>query len=260
MSRSNPTVHNPHPAEKWFEWDGESGAIRWYDKKEKKNVAVKDGFSFLLLDELAAVTGWSESNEGGITSNEVRDTTKEVLVVKVFKGPKIAQGFYQDIRDRIIAAGGYYTSVLYIAFKEEGRLKLGGLKLKGAGLNAWVEFKKKNREALYKAAVQFKGSTQHKKGKIQWHVPTLFLRDVADETNEEAKKLDELLQVYLKGYFERTTVADQVGANEGRQADARDDVQYHPDEHPAAGRRAHASEPLEGEPAAPPVEEDEVPF
>ena len=35
MSRSNPTDNTPNPAVRWFEWNGEQGGIRYYDKDKK---------------------------------------------------------------------------------------------------------------------------------------------------------------------------------------------------------------------------------
>ena len=84
MSRSNPSVNAPNPAARWYEWNGETGTVRYYDKEAKKNIDVPLPFTFLLLDELACVKGWHDPSQSGIYSNEVRDTTKDKLLVKAF--------------------------------------------------------------------------------------------------------------------------------------------------------------------------------
>lgn len=201
MSRSNPTTNTPNPATRWFEWNGEHGIVKYYDKETKKNVDVGDNFTFLLLDQLGCVKGWHDASESGIYSNEVRDTRAEVMIVKAFKGGELARGIYKDIRDRIGAAGGQFVANLYIAYRNGDRLELGSIQFKGAALNVWMEFQKANRSDVYKQAIQIKGSTEGKKGRIIFKTPVFHLREVSDETNEEAVALDKQLQEYLKGYF-----------------------------------------------------------
>lgn len=208
MSRSNPTDRSSNPATRWFEWDGENGGIRFYDKQAGQNMEVGDKMSFILLDELATVKGWHNDSDSGIYANEVRDTVQETFVVKAFKGGVIAQGFYRQIRDRIAAAGGKFVNNCYIAYKD-GEMKIGSLQFKGAALNSWVEFKKAHRGDLYKKAIAITGKATGKKGKIVYCTPVFAIRDITPETDDEAKKLDHSLQEYLKSYFARTR-GDQV--------------------------------------------------
>ena len=56
MSRSNPNDNGtPNPSVRWFEWNGEQGTVRYYDKDLKQNVEVGSKFRFMLLDQLASV-------------------------------------------------------------------------------------------------------------------------------------------------------------------------------------------------------------
>jgi len=205
MSRSNPTDSTPNPCTRWHEWDGTNGAVRYYDKTQEKNIVCKLPFTFILLDQLGTVKGWHDASDSGIFSNEVRDSKQEVMVVKSFKGGILAEGIYATIRDRIAAHGGHYTANCYIAFKNP-ELALGSIQFKGAALNAWVEFSKANRAALYKQGVKITGYTEGKKGKIVFRVPKFELVDISDKTNTEATTLDTILQQFLKGYFTRTRV------------------------------------------------------
>lgn len=211
MSRSQPTDRSSNPATRWFEWDGGKGGISYYDKATKQNISVGDKFTFILLDELATIKGWHDSSESGIYSNEVRDTVAEPFVVKAFKGGQIAQGFYRQIRDRVAAAGGKFVCNCYIAFKEEGVVQIGSLQIKGAALNAWVDFKKANRSDLYSKSVAITGSKEGKKGSIKFFVPLFAIREITPETNQQAMTLDGQLQEFLKAYFARTRT-EQVGA------------------------------------------------
>jgi len=208
MSRSNPTDRNPNPATRWFEWDGENGGIRYYDKETKQNIQIGDKMTFILLDELATIKGWHNDSDSGIYSNEVKDTMAETMIVKAFKGGVIAQGFYRQIRDRVAAAGGKFVNNCYVAFKDQ-TLQIGSVQFKGAALNAWVEFKKAHRSELMKKAVSITGFEKGKKGKIEYCIPTFAIKEITEDTNEAATELDRQLQSYLKQYFQRSRV-DQV--------------------------------------------------
>lgn len=211
MSRSNPTDNTPNPAVRWFEWNGEQGGIRYYDKDAKQNVDVASPFTFLLLDQLGSVRGWHESSQSGIYSNEVRDTRQDVLLVKAFKlANPIAEGLYKSIKDKVAVAGGQFVANCYVAFKNGGEgLEIGSLKFKGAALGAWMEFCKNNRASLYKKAVEIAGYTEGKKGRVIFRVPQFRLKELSEDTNNQAIGLDRQLQEFLTAYLARTK-RDQV--------------------------------------------------
>jgi hypothetical protein len=204
MSRSNPTTESQHPCTRWIEWDGSNGNLRYYDKEDKKNVALEDGFTFLLLDQLATVKGWHDRSNSGIYSNEVRDTKSEPLTVKAFKEPSpLAEGLYSQIKDRVAAIGGSYVANCYIAFKSDGELKIGSIQFWGAALNAWVDFRNEHKAELFTKAIQIKGYTEGKKGKIVFRTPLFHLKEISQETNDAASQLDRELQSYLAIYFKK---------------------------------------------------------
>src|SRR3990167_4210355 len=197
MSRSNPSEHATNPATRWFEWNGEAGTVRYYDKDAKQNVDCGTEFGFVLLDELASVRGWHEASTSGIYSNEVRDTREDILIVKAFKGGTLAEGLYKDIKDRVNAVGGQFVANCYVAFKNGGgELALGSLRFKGAALGAWMEFRKAHRAELYSKGVRIVGVTEGKKGRITYRMPVLKIVDLTPASNEAAIALDKQLQDY----------------------------------------------------------------
>lgn len=234
MSRSNPTNNNPHPCTRWFEFNGGAGEIEYYNKEKKESVGVPLPFSFLVLDETAAVRGWHDPSNSAITSNEVRDTRSDEIVVKCFSGGELCRGLYSQIRDRVGNLGGHFSTNLYIGYRDEGVLKLGCLQLKGAALNQWVEFKKAYSSAVREGAVSITGTKDGKKGSVSFKTPVFSPKEITPETNQEAIALDRVLQAYLAAYFDRAK-NKQVA--------------------PAA-QEPQAPEP---EPATPP-ESDDVPF
>lgn len=206
MSRSNPTDNAPHPCLRWIEWDGSNGGFRYYDKDQKVNVPLGDSLTFILLDQLATIKGWHDASDSGIFSNEIRDINQDALVVKAFKGGTLAEGPYKQIRDRIIAHGGHFTSNLYVAIKVGEELGIASIQFKGAALSSWMEFSKQNRASLYKKAIRCKGFDEGKKGKITYRTPIFGLADVSPETDAKAIECDKVLQEFLKSYFARTRV------------------------------------------------------
>ena len=263
MSRSNPTTQLTHPAKKWFECNGETGAIFHYDREQKKKINHDLPFVFILLDELSVIKGWHEASESGITSNEVRDTRQEVFVVKSFKGGIIASGHYNFIKDKVAAQGGSYHSNLYMAFKDtDGTLAIGSLMLRGAALSAWFDFKKKNRSntvevagkkvsVLYAKAICIKSFSEGKKGSIKFKYPNFSLSEIKPETNDQAIALDRELQEFLTAYLQRNKAeAAAQPTHEGNQPDAPAENQDPPGE---------PEPPRESEPNTEPDPED-VPF
>lgn len=211
-----------------MEWDGSNGGLRYYDREKKENVGIADGFTFILLDQLATIKGWHDASDSGIFSNEVRDTKQQVFVVKAFKGGTIAEGFYLRIRDRVNAAGGNYTTNLYVAYKGENGLVIGSIQFKGAALSAWLDFSKKNRAELYKKAIRVKGFTEGKKGKITFRTPLFHLAEITPETDAQAIECDKELQSFLTGYFKRTRVEQVEQAHPAEESHPEPDVDHAP--------------------------------
>lgn len=226
MSRSNPSEHTANPATRWFEWNGETGTVRYYDRDAKKNIDCGVDFGFVLLDELASVRGWHDASTSGIYSNEVRDTRDGLLIVKAFKGGTLAEGLYRDIKDRVNAAGGQFVANCYIGFKLGTDLVMGSLRFKGAALGAWMEFRKAHRGELYSKSVRIVGVTEGKKGRITFKTPVFRVVELTPETHEAAILLDRQLQDYLNGYLSQTkrdqadTVARHVTDQEVGNSDA----------------------------------------
>lgn len=210
MSRSNPHENStPNPSVRWYEWNGETGTVRYYDKATKTDVEVPLPFTFLLLDQLGSVGGWHKHSDCRIYSNEVKDTRQDVLVVKTKKDGIIAEGIYRAIKDRIAAVDGQFVANLYVAVKVDGALVIASLRIKASALKAWSDFTSLHRADLYSQAVEIASYVEGVKGRITFRAPVFQLRPVSAETNAKAAALDEQFQVWLKGYASRTK-RDQV--------------------------------------------------
>jgi len=138
MSRSQPTGGSKNPAKKFIEF--KKGKFVYYDKAQEKNIGLKYPVEFVVLDELTTIKGWHGTDECGITSNEVHNTTKEELSVRTYQGRDIAKGLYANIKDTIKAAGGKYTRSLYAMMEGE----LVNFQLKGLAFSQWITATKEN--------------------------------------------------------------------------------------------------------------------
>lgn len=215
MSLSNPTAKNP--AAVFLQWKGgaeafkengqvryEGGKLTYYDKELEQNVEMDLPFSFIVLDELATITGFHEPSQSGFWSNEVRVrdlATKELVVRR--KDGIVARGVYSKIAEKIKAQGAKYSISCYIAFKDtDGELKIGNIKLAGAALNAWIEFKKKF--DVEQCAVFITDEPKlDKKGTNHFFSPVFEGQNLTEATKKEAVALDRELQNYLYSYLSR---------------------------------------------------------
>jgi len=203
MSRSNQEQLEQsgakNPCARWFEWS--NGEVKFFDKARGERIVSGLPFSFLLLDKLSDIGGWHNASSSGIYSNAVRDTRRQNLVVRAFKGGTIAEGLYVDIKDQVKTAGGRFQAVLYLGYKDGDSLRIGALKLRGAALSAWMEFEREHRHRLFESAIVIAGCDEGRKGSIVYRVPKFELRAISAASASEATALDRQLQEYLTEYF-----------------------------------------------------------
>ena len=204
MSRSNNTeIRNP--AKKFFEWDGENGGFRYYDKdkihakgEKGERVHVPLPFKFLVLDTLSTIKGYSDADKSGYWCNEVRDLQTEIMTVKNKKGI-CAKGLYADVINDRNCTGSKYSQSVYIGYFEDKQLVICNIQIVGAALGAWIDFRKKAK--IYEGAVCVPEMVEGTKGKNVYKIPVFKMFASSKETEEKAKELDKELQKHLFNYF-----------------------------------------------------------
>ena len=97
MSLSNPTTENP--VKKFIEYKAEESTFQYWDKKQEKNIPLELPVQFIVLDELATITGYCEVAKSNLYSNEVHNLNLQMLNVKSFKGGVHLMGKYADIKE-----------------------------------------------------------------------------------------------------------------------------------------------------------------
>lgn len=193
-----------------------SGAVSYWDKESQENVNVPTPLEFIVLDQLATIKGWSDQDESGYWSNEVRSVGRDVLTVRTSKGMK-EQGIWREIKGSVGIAGSKYHSSIYVATKGRDGLEINNLSLTGAALNAWIEFTQKNRINTNKVVLS--GWSDAKKGSVSYKVPVFEAVPMGDAEKEEAIELDKQLQAYLNEYFSYTPDEGHDAPTRGVQKD-----------------------------------------
>lgn len=212
MSLSN-NIELKNPATKFIEWSGENGNFKYWDKTKgaKKDdgsftgerVILNLPFTFIALDTLSTIKGYSDADQSGYWSNEIRDIKKETLIVKSKKG-ECAKGLYNDIIGKKEITGAKYCQSVYIAYKEGETLVIANVQMVGSALSTWIDFRKKN--DIYNGAVSISGFTEGQKGKTVYKMPTFKLIPISEATKKQAIELDKQLQDYLGKYFNKLKV------------------------------------------------------
>lgn len=174
-----------------------NGALSFYDKEAAQDVAVPTPFEFIVLDQLATVKGWSASADTGMWSNEVKAVGKQPLNVRTKSGI-VASGLWKDIKDEVKADGGKFYASIYVAAKGRNGLEIQCLMLKGAALNAWIEFAKTTNLKTNKITL----SSWEEKGKaVKYQIPVFTAAAMEDGELENAKELARELKAYHDEYF-----------------------------------------------------------
>lgn len=223
MSRSN-RVDVVNPATRFFQWKGDAGELSYFDKslgEKGERVKVDLPFRFLVLDVLAGASGGKQvaGSYEGYWSNAVRDTKRQKLIVRSKQGI-VARGYYEDIKGR---EGIKFQQFVYIAFHDENKeLQIGCLKLSGAAVSAWFEYRNQHKD-IYDGAISITERSEAKKnGSVTYYEP-IFAGgvQVSEESEQAAIKLDEQLQEYLTAYFAQAGIEEvEVEYQEGRHDDS----------------------------------------
>jgi hypothetical protein len=230
MSISNPSIENP--CKKWISFKGDKGNFVYWDKEKEENIEIKLPIFFIVLDELATITGFSKKHDCGIYSNEVHRTADELLRVKTFSGGEEITGLYSDIKDSIVAMGGKYTKSVYaLLINPNKSTELVNFKFKGASFSGWLE-KKFN---VDRSAVGIMSLKEDINGSIKYQIPVFQKFKMTEEYRERAIAADVILQAYLEEYFKtapqkstETYLPESIAAKAGMSNPLIDDNNFVP--------------------------------
>lgn len=177
------------------------GTVHYYDKESGQNVDVPVPLEFVVLDQLGTIKGFSDNDQSGFWSNEVKSSGNDPFTVRTKTGVK-ATGLWKDIKHEPAVQGAKFNASVYIAHKSGDGLVISNVAFQGAALNAWIEFIQANKGVMKgKAKVVLSGFDDAKKGAVKYQVPRFETAEITASEVEVATDLDRELQAYLAQYF-----------------------------------------------------------
>lgn len=184
-----------------FRLQVKSGAVNYYDKDQGENIDVPVPFEFIVLDQLGTIKGWSDADNSGYWSNEVKSSGSDPFTVRTSKGVK-ATGLWKEIKTDAAVSGAKFNASVYIAHKSGDGLVTSNIVFSGASLNAWIEFIQANKGVMKgKNKVVLSGFSDAKKGSVKYQVPVFEAIEITSDEVEIATELDKELQAYFADYF-----------------------------------------------------------
>jgi len=181
-----------NPAKKWIEWNGKKGVFYYYDKTKEKQLELELPISFVVLEEYHTVGGYDNDDETGIYANEVLNIGDEEMLVKNYKGKKIATGIYKEIKENVVKSGGKYYKSIYAVMDGE----LINIKIKGGVVGSWTKFLEKSWNRLKDEFVTIKEVEDKKKGSIKYKLPIFnFGSSISDK---DFKVISDIAQDFIK--------------------------------------------------------------
>ncbi len=217
MSRSNRDEKLESPCTRWLEWNGDEGGFKYFDKEKEAaekgtgKIKVPLPFSFITLDVLATISGYSDAYQCGFWSNEIKKKDIKNGIFKVRnKTGLISEGTWENIKGK--EAGMKFCDSVYIAYiGEDKKLTIGNIKMVGSALNSWINFCSGERDdkgkKISEAHDPFEGKIsvatmkEGKKGKTVYQMPVFTQSALKPETETLVVELDKVLQEYLVKYF-----------------------------------------------------------
>ena len=206
-----------NPTSKFLEWKSNNKSFSFFNKELKQNVEVKLPLTFIVLEEYHKISGFSDSDQTGIYSNEVLQIGTEELEVKTFKSRIIAKGKYKDIKGAVNSAGGNYHKSIYAVTKEG---ELINISLKGAAVSKWSKLVEKGAwKRLSDEWISIESAEDHKKGMVKYSTPNfVFNTSLSDAELKMVQAKATELENYLTTYFAKDIVIEDVAELDGVEA------------------------------------------
>jgi hypothetical protein len=201
-----------NPAKKFLSWSGSEGKFSYWDKEKKEKIYL-DNIQIIILQRMSTITGYSNTHEAGIYSNEVVSTVDSPLNVRTFTGVEIANGLYKDLKEKIKSEGGKYTISCYACIVDDNKkanqaLELVNVQFSGASLSPFIEQKISVRD--YFLWTISKNPEQQKNGAIKYWIPS-FACEYAGDLLDGCEPMTKELEEYLTEYFSKKSNTPTLG-------------------------------------------------
>lgn len=204
MSRSNPSdATQKNPTRKFLKWDSGNSQWKYWDKEKEEELTLDPKTPFIVLDQLATVTGYVKNKKSGLWSNEVRNSNKSDLRVQDKDG-EVFTGIWSAVKEKVSDAK--FAASVYAVAKINGAYELVNFQLKGCSLGPWFDFVKElggPQELEGDLVINISSAKPGKTGSVTYNSPVynVVTRDLTDAARQEATDADKTLQTYLDAYF-----------------------------------------------------------
>lgn len=218
MSRTMYQNRVSDPANIILRWRAKDGVFRLTDLFRSESMDIHPPLSFIVLDELQAIRGFSVKYNASIYSNMCRGNEPGYFKVRVGAGGGNdfpINGQWGVIKDKVKAEGGRWVKVIYALMKVKvGEMALQEtrivkIELSGLALANYMQ----NIKNPYVGVVAVDGVNEVVKNQ-KFYVPKFATKIIngkyKDEIEEIAKQKDVLLQSYLNDYFKNITQENNV--------------------------------------------------
>jgi hypothetical protein len=194
-----------NPAQKFLEWKSNDKCFSYYDKEKKENVKVELPIKIQFLEEFHTIKGFSDKFQTGIYSNEIKFTSKDELTVRIHgQNQIVAEGLYNDIRLKIIDAGGKYHKSIYCLLNGE----LVNISLKGSGVSTFSLFANGDKKTKIEGNsgkfeshfIEINEADDLKKGATKYSVPVFSIGKpyTKDELQQAIDAYGQVAEYYSK--------------------------------------------------------------
>lgn len=210
------TVHNP--ATLYLRWKGkaekvredgvekvEGGKLVYYDSEAEEEKEVELPLVVCPLEVTYSYNGYVP-NKGRFWSNEILDFGTSIITVHRTgeNDEVIAQGVYNDIKDKAFSAGAKLQTNIYCYCKQLGGIIR--LNLSGSAKSAWKEFTKNvGRNKVYECPVQI-SIGEVKESELGQFIPPKYTLGAAytDDVIKKLSEQDAIIIEYLRYLAEKT--------------------------------------------------------
>ena len=197
MSRNDEFKQNAvNPAELRITWKSADKSFVSYNTTTKIKETLAN-VKFAVLYQTVSIAGFSESQNLGIFSNEIKDIKGEVLTVRTKNGV-LLEGCFDSIKEKLASVGASFANNLYVQL---GTGELAVIQLSSSALKSWFDYKTANSKKLVSNWVVVSGVEDHKKGAVKYSTPVLTIGDILTSQENQSAEINYAKVVEYRNSF-----------------------------------------------------------
>lgn len=198
MSRTsgNSSTKIKSPLKCYVQYGAKKGQFEYWDGEK---VVSFDELEMVLMDDRKCITGYNKKRGKRIISNRVQSVVKEPLTVRC-GDDVIAEGMYEQIKDKVVVNGGKFTNELFALAKIDGEFVPVSICFAGSANGCWIDFLNESggKFSLYKSVVKAVKGEFKTEGQSEFYTLKFSTDKLPMELDVQANEFnDDFLQPYL---------------------------------------------------------------